>query len=81
MASIMIHGNNRIITTDVRQSINGLMSVGIEVISAATMDGEKLIGGDVDSLTLFLTPEQVASLVGNLCGQLLIKKIKEQADA
>ena len=81
MASIMIHGNNRIITTDVRQSINGLMSVGIEVISAATMDDEKLIGGDVDSLTLFLTPEQVASLVGSLYGQYEVSKLKEQADA
>lgn len=81
MASIMIHGNNRIITTEIRQSINGLMSVDIEVISAATMDGEKLIGGDVDSLTLFLTPEQVASIVGSLYGQYEVSKLKVQPDA
>lgn len=81
MASVMIHGNNRTVTTDVRQSINGLMYISIEAVSPATMDGEKLIGGDVDSITLFLTPEQVALIVGSLTVKMLISKVKEQADA
>ena len=80
MAVTMIHANRGIVVTNIKPSINDLISLSIDVINPAAMDGEKLIGGDVDSLTLFLTPEQVASLVGSLYGQYEVSKIKEQSD-
>jgi len=81
MAVIMIHGNRGIVVTNIKPSINDLISLSIDVINPAAMDGDKLVGGDNESVTFFLTPEQVASLVGSLYGQYEVSKVKEQADA
>ena len=81
MASIMIHANRGIVVTNIKPTINDLISLSIDVINPAAMDGDKLVGGDTESVTFFLTPEQVASLVGSLYGQYEVSKIKEQADA
>ena len=81
MAVIMIHANRGQIATDIRPAIDGLVSLSIDVINPAAMDGDRLIGGDTESVTFFLTPEQVDLIVGSLTGQLLISKVKAQADA
>ena len=81
MANVMIHGNRGIVVTNIKPTINDLISLSIDVINPAAMDGEKLVGGDTESVTFFLTQEQVASLVGSLYGQYEVSKIKEQADA
>ena len=81
MANVMIHANRGIVVTNIKPSISDLISLSIDVINPAAMDGDKLVGGDTESVTFFLTPEQVDALVGNLYGQLLIKKVKEYPDA
>ena len=80
MANVMIHGNKGQIVTDIRPAIDGLVSLSIDVINPSAMDGEKLVGGDNEMVTFFLTPEQVDLIVGSLTGQLLISKVKVQTD-
>ena len=81
MANVMIHGNKGQIVTDIRPAIDGLVSLSIDVINPAAMDGDRLIGGDTESVTFFLTPEQVSALVGSLYGQYEVSKVRAQADA
>lgn len=81
MASIMIHANRGIVVTNIKPAINDLISLSIDVINPSAMDGDKLVGGDTESVTFFLTPEQVDLIVGSLTGQLLISKVKVQDDA
>ena len=81
MAVIMIHANRGQIVTDIRPAIDGLVSLSIDVINPAAMDGDRLVGGDTESVTFFLTQDQVSSLVGSLYGQYEVSKVKVQDDA
>lgn len=81
MAVIMIHGNRGQIVTNIKPAIDNLISLSIDVLNPSIWDKDHLVGGTNESVTFFLTPEQVDALVGNLYGQLLIKKVKEYPDA
>lgn len=81
MANVMIHANRGQIVTNIKPAIDNLISLSIDVLNPSIWDKDHLIGGDNESVTFFLTPEQVASLVGSLYGQYEVSKVKEQADA
>ena len=81
MANVMIHGNRGQIVTNIKPAIDNLISLSIDVINPSIWDKDHLVGGTNESVTFFLTSEQVDALVGNLYGQLLIKKVKEYPDA
>ena len=81
MAVTMIHANRGQIVTNIKPAIDNLISLSIDVLNPSIWDKDHLVGGTNESVTFFLTPEQVNALVGNLYGQLLIKKVKEYPDA
>ena len=81
MAVTMIHANRGQIVTNIKPAIDNLISLSIDVLNPSIWDKDHLVGGTNESVTFFLTSEQVDALVGNLYGQLLIKKVKEYPDA
>ena len=81
MAVTMIHANRGQIVTNIKPAIDNLISLSIDVLNPSIWDKDHLVGGNNESVTFFLTSEQVDALVGNLYGQLLIKKVKEYPDA
>ena len=80
MAVTMIHANRGQIVTNIKPAIDNLISLSIDVLNPSIWDKDHLVGGTNESVTFFLTPEQVASLVGSLYGQYEVSKLKEQSD-